>query len=127
EVPSVRRQDAESIARYGVKASKTGPALIEALEDKDDGVVHQAMATLRVVGADPKTLFPAMVKVLRRDDPKLHPSASQIIFQVGPEAIDEITVLLKNEKAPGIRLACLQTLAMVGPRAKSAVGELTRA
>ena len=127
EQASVRRQAGESIARYGAKASKAGPALIATLEDPDDSVVTQSMATLRVVGADAKTLFPAMVKVLRRKDTKLHTAASQIIFQVGPDAIDEIVTLLKKEDAPGIRLACLQTLAMVGPRAKSAVSELTKA
>ena len=41
--------------------------------------------------------------------------------------MDEIVALLKKDDAPGIRLACLQTLAMVGPRAKDAVGELTKA
>ena len=56
-----------------------------------------------------------MVKVLRRADTKLHPAASQIIFQVGPDAVDDIVALLKKEEAPGVRLACLQTLAMVGP------------
>jgi HEAT repeat protein len=126
-IASVRRQAAESIARYGLKASKAGPALIDALDDPDDSVVGKAMAALRVVGADPKSLFPAMVKVLRRNDTSLHPMASQIIFQVGPDAIDDIVALLKNEKAPGIRLACLQTLAMAGPRAKNAVGELIKA
>ena len=85
------------------------------------------MATLRVVGADPKTLFPAMVKVLRRPDASLHTAAAKIIFQVGPDAIDDIVALLKKEEAPGVRLACLQTLAMVGPRAKAAVPELTKA
>ena len=127
ELASVRRQAAESIARYGTKANKAGPALIKALDDSDDSVVAQTMATLRVVGADPKTLFPAMVRVLRRKDASLHPAASQIIFQVGPDAVDDIAALLKKEDAPGIRLACLQTLAMVGPRAKNAVGELTKA
>jgi HEAT repeat protein len=127
DLASVRRQAAESIARYGTKASKAGPALIAALEDTDDSVVGQSITALRVIGADPKLLFPAMVKVLRRKDASLHPAASQIIFQVGPEAIDDIVALLKKEEAPGIRLACLQTLAMVGPRAKSAVGELTKA
>ena len=127
EVASVRRQAAESIARYGLKASKAGPALIAALDDSDDSVCAQAMATLRVVGADPKALFPAMVNVLRRPDTKLHAGASQVIFQVGPNAIGEIMALLKNEKAPGIRLACLQTLAMIGPPAKDAVAELMKA
>ena len=127
EVASVRRQAAESIARYGIKASKAAPALVNALDDADDSVVGQAMATLKVVGGDAKTLFPAMVRVLRRDDTKLHASASQVIFQVGPDAVDEIISLLTKEKAPGIRLACLQTLAMVGPRAKDAVGELIKA
>jgi HEAT repeat protein len=127
DLASVRRQAAESIARYGPKGAKAAPALIKALDDPDDAVVGQAMTTLNAVGGDPKTLFPAMVKVLRRDDTKLHAPAARIIYMVGPDAIEDIVDLLKKEKAAGIRLACLQTLAMIGPRAKDAVGELTRA
>ncbi len=125
---SIRRQAIESIQRYGVKAAKAaGPALINALDDADDSVCGQAMAALRIVGAQPKELFPAMVKVLRRKDTSLHQAASQIIFQVGPTAIDELVTLLKKEDAPGVRLACLQTLAMVGPPAKDALPELVKA
>jgi len=126
ETPSVRRQAAEMIARYGAKASKAAPDLIKALDDKDDAVCIAALQTLRGIGADPKSLFPAMVKVLRRPDPKLHPIASQIIFQVGPDAIPELIDMLKKEDAAGVRLACLQTLAMVGPPAKDAVSELIK-
>ncbi len=127
DLASVRRESAQAIARYGPKGAKAAPVLVALLDDPDDSVVGQAMATLNAVGSDAKTLFPAMVKVLRREDTKLHGPAAQVIFQVGPDAVDDIINLLKKEKAPGIRLACLQTLAMVGPRAKDAVGELTRA
>ncbi|MBM3992649.1 MAG: hypothetical protein FJ303_00605 [Planctomycetes bacterium] len=124
---NVRRESAQAIARYGPKGAKAAKALIKLLDDPDDGVVGQAMATLNAVGGDPKTLFPAMVKVLRRDDTRLHEPAARVIFMVGPDAIDDIADLLKKEKAAGIRLACLQTLAMVGPRAKNAVPELIKA
>src|SRR5262249_48882478 len=78
EQASVRRQAIESIIRYGPKAAKqAGGALISALDDPDDAVCRQAMAGLRVVGAAPKDLFPAMVKVLRRKDASLHQEASQ--------------------------------------------------
>lgn len=126
EMPSVRRQAAEMIAKYGSNASKATPDLIHALDDKDDAVCAQALATLRVIGADAKLLFPAMVKVLRRPDTKLHPTAASVIFQVGPNAIPQVIEMLKNDDAPGVRLACLQTLAMVGPPAKDAVGELIK-
>jgi HEAT repeat protein len=126
ETPSVRRQAAEMIAKYGPKASKATPDLINALDDKDDAVCAQALATLRVIGADPKLLFPAMVRVLRRPDTKLHPTAAQVIFQVGPDAIPQIIDMLKKDNSPGVRLAGLQTLAMVGPPAKDAVGELVK-
>jgi hypothetical protein len=114
------------IAKYGAKASNAAPDLIIALDDKDDAVCNAALQTLRVIGADPKKLFPAMVKVLRRPDTKLHPTAAQVIFQVGPDAIPDVIAMLKSDDAPGVRLACLQTLAMVGPPAKDAVGELIK-
>jgi HEAT repeat protein len=126
EMPSVRRQAAEMIAKYGNKASKATPDLIIALDDKDDAVCLAALQTLRNIGADPKRLFPAMVKVLRRADTKLHPLAAQVIYQVGPDAMPQLITMLKTDDTPGVRLACLQTLAMVGPPAKDAVGELIK-
>src|SRR5206468_9040237 len=72
ELPSVRRQAAESIVRYGTKASQAAPALIEALDDPDDGVRAVALGALRQVGAEPKALFTAMIKVLRGKDAALH-------------------------------------------------------
>jgi HEAT repeat protein len=127
EQAAIRRQAAEGIGRYGPKASKTADALIDALDDADDGVKTMAINVLRQIGAEPKTLFPAMIKILRRPNDALHAQAAQIVFQVGPGAIDDIVALLKKEDAPAIRLTCLQTLAMVGPPAKTAVGELTKA
>lgn len=126
EIPSVRRQAAQMIARYGKNASKASQVLIDALDDKDDAVSGAALKTLQDIGADPKTLFPAMVKILRRPDTKMHGLAAQIVFQVGPNAIPQVIEMLKKEDASGVRLACLQTLAMVGPPAKDAVGELVK-
>jgi hypothetical protein len=64
---------------------------------------------------------------LRKKDDPLHGAAAQVVFQVGPDAVGEITNLLKSEESPALRLTCLQTLAMVGPRAKDAVDVLTKA
>jgi HEAT repeat protein len=124
---SVRRQAIEGIGRYGTRASDTAPALIAALDDADDSVKLQAINVLRQIGAQPGTLFPAMIKILRRPSDPLHNQAAQIVFQVGPGAVDEIVALLRKEEAPAIRLTCLQTLAMVGPPAKAAVGDLIKA
>src|SRR5260370_21410470 len=127
DLASVRRQAAESIARYGSKGRKAASAVIEAIEDGDDGVRAQALATLRGVGEEPKNLLPAMVKILRKKTDSLHDAAAQVVFQVGPNAIGEIIALLKKEDAPALRLACLQTLAMVGPPSHEAVAHLTHA
>ena len=126
DLASVRRQAAEAIARYGTKGRKAASALIETLDDADDGVRAQALATLRGVGEEPKKLLPAMVKILRRKTDNLHDAAAQVVFQVGPDAIGDIITLLKKDDAPALRLACLRTLAMVGPPAKDAVGELIK-
>lgn len=127
DVPSVRRQAAEMIGRYGAKGRKAIPALITALDDADDAVSAQALNALRQIGEEPKALLPAMFKVLRRKETNLHPAAAQIVFMVGPSVPEEIIARLKNEDAPGVRLACLQVLAMVGPPAKDAVNDLTKA
>jgi HEAT repeat protein len=79
------------------------------------------------VGEDPKVLFPAMLKLLQGPDVALHKQAAQVVFQVGPEAVAELTPLIKKKDAPAIRLVCLQTLAMVGQRAKGAIPELIEA
>ena len=97
-----RAQAITSIARYGPKAAKSaGPALINALDDPDNGICGLAMQALRQVGAEPKELFPAMVRVLRRKDTSLHQAASQIIFQVGPDAIDRDHRAAEKGRRPG--------------------------
>src|ERR1700733_9262950 len=115
ELPSVRVQAAASIVRYGTKAKQAAPALIEALDDSDNGVRAQALATLRQIGAEPKSLFAAMLKLLRGNDTAVHGQAAQIVFQVGPEAVDEIAALLKKKETPARRLVCVQTLARGRP------------
>jgi HEAT repeat protein len=127
DAPSVRRQAAETIARYGLKAAKAIPVLIATLDDADDSVRAQALRTLRVVGAKGSDLLPAAAKILRRKNDPLHAEAAQLVFQAGPDAVGEIITLLGKDDAPALRLACLQTLAMVGPAAKNAVGELIKA
>jgi HEAT repeat protein len=126
DVASVRRQSAEALGRYGAQARVAAPALTAALDDADDSVSGQAMTSLRMVGAEPKALLAAATKILRRTDTKQHPGAAQLVFQVGPTAVPEIIGMLKEENAPALRLACLQTLAMVGPPAKDAVDELIK-
>ncbi len=126
DVASVRRQAAEAIAPYGPKAARAVPALTAALDDRDDAVRAQALQTLRKV-ADAKTLLPVALKVLRHKDTNLHDQGAEIFFQIGPESVSDLATLLRNEKAPGLRLVCVQALAMVGPRAKDAVPELIRA
>ena len=126
EEASVRRQAAEAIARYGPKGRQAEANLMAALDDPDDRDHLKARQALRKV-ADAKTLMPAMIKILKQKDARLHRQAAQVIFQVGPEAVGFIVAVLKQEDAPALRLVCLQTLAMVGPRAKEAVPELIKA
>jgi HEAT repeat protein len=122
-----RQNACQAIFYYGDQAKKAGPALVTALDDTDGIVVGTALRTLRSTVDDPKIVLPAMLKLLRADDDTWHPQASQYFFEFGPNAIDDVIAILKKEKAPGVRLACLQTLAMIGPPANNAVGDLTKA
>jgi HEAT repeat protein len=126
DLASVRLQAAEAIARYGEKGRNAEPVLLGALDDPDDSVRLQVLRTLRQV-SEPKTLLPAMIKVLKQKESNLHTEAAEVVFQVGPGTVDELVELLKTEKAPALRLVCVQTLAMLGPPAKGAVGELIKA
>ena len=77
--------------------------------------------------AEPKGLLPVMLRVLKGKHANLHKPATQVVFLLGEGAVGELASALKREKAPALRLVCLQTLAMVGPRAKEAVPELIHA
>jgi HEAT repeat protein len=124
---SVRRQAAEAIQRYGPKAKQAAPALLAAVDDADDNVRTAALVAARHVGAEPKDLLDAAVKVLKRKGDPVQPAAFQLVYEFGPSALSDIMALLKAESAPAVRLACVRVLAMVGPPAKDAVGDLTRA
>ena len=71
----------------------------EALDEYRRSAAVPGVQVFRAVGAEPKELFAAMVKVLRRKDDPLHAAAAQVIFQVGPDAIGEVVVFLGSDAA----------------------------
>jgi HEAT repeat protein len=126
ELASVRQQAAEAIARYGPKARQAEPVLVKALDDADDGVRVRALTALRAV-ADPRNLVPVMLNLLKGKDANLHGPATEVVYQIGPEAVGQLVASLRREEAPVPRLVCLQSLSMVGPPAKEAVPDLIKA
>ncbi len=127
---TTRRQSAEAIALYGqtpVKDGKISAALIAVLDDPDDTVRAAALKTLPHFGGDAKVLLPALVKLLQHKDASLQKPATQLFAQTGVQAVQEVISLLKSDKNAAVHLACLQTLSMVGPPAKDAVGDLVKA
>jgi HEAT repeat protein len=126
---SVRSQSAKALALYSnapANAGKISSALLAALDDTDDIVRAEALATLNLFGGEPKFVLPAMVKLLQKDA-SLQKPAAKLFTSVGVQSVPEVVSILKATDNAAVRLACIQTLSTVGPPAKDATAELIKA
>ncbi|HJT78735.1 MAG TPA: HEAT repeat domain-containing protein, partial [Gemmataceae bacterium] len=139
--PLVRRQAAETLRRFGSAKEVVVPALVEALKDKDrrtspntSSVAEIAANSLEYLGADAKAAVPALLKMVRADEPELRGSAVRAAGgiaaqdkEVAATVLPVILRLLKDKERPVNRVLALETLRQMGPMAKRAIPELRNA
>jgi HEAT repeat protein len=122
----VRTQAAQALGTLGPKAAAQGPALAQAVADKEQEVQLAAISALpRVTGAGS---IPLLTKILK-DEKESLTVRLQVIHSMpalgdkGKPCVDELAVLLVN-KDPDLVAAAINSLAAFGDVASSAIPAL---
>ena len=116
--PSVRREVAVTLGRFGKLAKQSVPALTDALGDKDDGVTAAAAEALGRVGPEARTAVPELLKLATAAD---KPLRLAVTFALGrTDADDKLPVavaLVETLKTAGevaLRREAVTSLGLLG-------------
>jgi RNA polymerase sigma factor (sigma-70 family) len=129
---SVRFHALEALSQFGPKAKAATPKLLEAVvKDAAPRCRRQALAALKFVKPDAKTVVPTLREALRDEDPDLRLNAISFLGELGPEAKEAVPDLIaalkkvKDDKDRSERLRIIDVLGNMGPAAKEAIPVLT--
>jgi HEAT repeat protein len=142
---------AEALGEIGPPAKAAVPMLIEMLEGTREivggsrtfyigprppwfNVRWKAAAALGQIGPDAKAALPALIKATRQADKgpmtagPLRVRAARALWRIDPKHADSVPAVIRGlkERYPMNRIA-IDTIILIGPAAKDAVPELTKA
>jgi len=117
---------AEELGKLGPGAAEAVPALIEALEKKDDSVGRPAAEALGRIGPRAQEAVPALKKALKAGDPYVRIAAAAALAKIDHAATEPMPVLISALKkgAPDERISAANAAAEIGPSASGAVADL---
>ena len=116
----VRAAAAMALAAFAEQAEEAGPALVEALGDREPWVAWEAAKALGRLGAAGRKALPRLKEVLSGDSPELRRSAAWALGELGPHAADAVEALTQavrvgagERKGGAARAAAMQALGRV--------------
>ena len=116
--PSVRREVAVTLGRFGKLAKQAVPALTEALADKDDGVKAAAAEALGRVGPEARAAAGDLLKLARAAD---KPLRQAVVFALGridpddkPPVAAALVEALKSTTEVELRREAVTSLGLLG-------------
>lgn len=116
--PSVRREVAVTLGRFGKLAKQAVPALSEALADKDDGVKAATAEALGRVGPEARAAAPELVKLSKATDKPLRQAVTFALGRI--DADDKLPVAaalvetLKTATEAELRREAITSLGLLG-------------
>lgn len=113
---NVRIAAAHLLRDMGPEAKGARGALEEALDDESRRVRHLAATALGNLGRDAAPAVPKLIALLDHEDGQTRLDAVETLGKIGPEAqaaVPALKRLLEEDKAPKVRAAAEETLALV--------------
>jgi HEAT repeat protein len=123
----VRTTAAWALRQIGPKAESAIPALIQALEDEDQGEAGArypvwVLASMALAETGPKAV-PQLITALQSTNAQVCRGAAVALYGIGPEAksaVPALTEVLKRDNVD-LQRAAVSALGSIGPEAKAAV------
>ena len=116
--PSVRREVAVTLGRFGKLAKQAVPALIEALADKDDGVKAATAEALGRVGPEARAAAPALLKLAKAADMPLRRAVTFALGRIDaddkPPIAAALVETLKTATGVELRREAVTSLGLLG-------------
>lgn len=104
------------------------PALIEALQDKNDKVQAEVVAALGAIGPPAKEAVPKITALLKHPDKLLRRTAASALWFIDGQDKVAVPMLIEGMQDKGTdridRKACVQVLGEIGAKAEAAVPAL---
>ncbi len=123
ENPQVRGYAAHALGEIGAASKPSSAALAAMLSDENALVRRAAAKSLASIDPDPAVVLPQVIKILEGADPALVIQIMETIKEVARPGVPLLIDALKNKDSAywGCVLA-----SELGPKAKAAVGELSK-
>jgi HEAT repeat protein len=118
----VRIEAARALVCMDVWDDALVPALVESIDDKEEGYGDRALDVLNRIGPKAKDAVPVLVRSLYRRN-GIAVRAYELLRKIGPSAVPALIPVVKD-KHKGVRLLAISTLSEFGPEAKDAVPAL---
>ena len=116
--PSVRREVAVTLGRFGKLAKQAVPALTEALTDKDDGVKAATAEALGRVGPESRAAAPELVKLAKASDKPLRQAVTFALGRIDaddkPPVAAALVETLTTATDLGLRREAITSLGLLG-------------
>ncbi|MSU66600.1 MAG: hypothetical protein EXS38_10975 [Opitutus sp.] len=126
----VRINAALAFGRQRARGEDAIPALIELLEDSDRRVREAASAALGGNGAKAFSAVPALTKNIGNPNGYILDAAAKALYKIAPDSATVIAALADAVGGGGVkrdRRAAADALGRIGPKAKEAIPQLTKA
>jgi HEAT repeat protein len=128
--PSIRRESAVRLGRFGRDATPALDALVKCARDKDETVRRYGMEAIEQIGGLSARHLPAVIEAFKDEHDDVRVAAVRSVKRMGPEAESAaaaLTELVKTDKEPMVRKEAAAALGLIGPAAKVAVPVLGEA
>jgi HEAT repeat protein len=128
ESPKVkeRRKAARTLSHIGGRATEALPALIKALDDKDEQVRAHALAAITQLGPSARPAIPRLIVALNSKQPQVRYRSALALGQVGPAAVGPLIEAFDSNSVEQ-KIGAAMALARIGPDAVGAVNRLVHA
>jgi len=118
----VRCLAVEIVAKLGQDASAAGPAILDAVRDKDPHVQAVCIAALPKVGVSAEMAVPALIDLLKGENNVIAARTLSQYRAAAAPALEALVDLLKDEsQIVEARWNAARTIGKIGPEANSAV------
>lgn len=123
----IQKAATESLIKIGKQAI---PDLVEMVSDSDYIIRRKIIEIIGEIGESAVSAIPRLIEVLKDENERVcKPYAARALGKIGQKTARTVPILIEtlNDKSEYLRIATMEALLLLGPKADSAVPEMIKA